>query len=146
MLPLSLSVSLLLLLSSVSLQALALQARSLQGVQQQRRQLEDQLLEAAQQVAARLQRQHRSLLPLADSDWDPNDPLLELRQGMVADQPWRLVSYVPDAAQGRSELRIQLQGGGPSAAFALHWQQLPGVGAEPWLLRVQHLGLRGVQP
>lgn len=162
MLPLSLAVSLLMLLSSLSLQALALQGRSLQGVQQRRRHLEDQLLVAAQQLAGSLQRRHRCLLPLADHAWDPAAPaaaaaaaplpcvsgaaLPALRQGLVGDQPWTLVSYRPDPEQQRGELQVRLAAGGPAAAFALHWDlRAPAGEAEPWLVRVQPLGLRGVR-
>lgn len=172
MLPLSLAVSFLLLLSSLSLQALALQGRSLQGVQQRRRHLEDQLLAAAQQLAGTLQQRHRCLLPLADDAWDPEsrDPaavaapppcvsaveLPALRQGQVGDQPWTLVRYTADPEQQRGELQVRLAAGGPAAAFALHWElHAPAgeadptaaepVATEPWLVRVQPLGLRGVR-
>jgi hypothetical protein len=144
MLPLSFSVSLLLLLSSLSMQALALQGRGLQAVQQRRRLLEDQLMAAAQTLAGQLQRQHRCLLPLADQAWawagaacaSPGQ-LAALQAG----QGWRLLHYRP--LQGEGELLLQSSAGGPAAAFRLRWQQADPQ-APPQLLGVQELGLRGV--
>lgn len=146
MLPLSFSVSLLLLLSSLSLQALALQGRSLQAVQQRRRLLEDRLLEAAQQFAGALQRQHRCLLPLADAQWAQagcaqTDQLAALRQGVAGKQRWQLLHYRPQAGaggEGQAELLLQPSGGGPAAAFALRFS----ADQSPRLLAVQELGLR----
>ena len=146
MLPLSFSVSLLLLLSSLSLQALALQGRSLQVVQQRRRLLEDRLMEAAQQFAGALQRQHRCLLPLSDVQWaqapcaDPG-ALEALRQGVAGEQGWQLLHYRPQAGvggEGQAELLLQPSGGGPAAAFALRFS----AHESPRLLAVQELGLR----
>ena len=152
MLPLSFSVSLLLLLSSLSLQALTLQGRGLQAVQQRRRLLEDQLMAAAQVVAGQLQRQHRCLLPLADQAWAGAGAACaspaELA-ALQAGQTWRLLRYrqlqppaVEGAAQGEGELLLQPSAGGPAAAFRLRWQQV-GPQAPPQLLGMQELGLRG---
>ncbi len=146
MLPLSFSVSLLLLLSSLSMQALALQGRSLQVVQQRRRVLEDRLLVAAQQLAGALQRQHRCLLPLADAQWEQGGcadsaAVEALLQGVAAEQGWQLVHYRPQAAsgaEGQAELLLRPSSGGPAAAFALRFV----AGEEPRLLGVQELGLR----
>lgn len=156
MLPLALSVSLLLLLSSLSLQALALQGGSLQAVQQRRRQQEDQLMTAAQQLAGRLQRRHRCLLALDDSRWGAAGcatagELAMLRQGQ-AQGPWRLVRYWQEPSaeaggeglEGRAQLLLQ-QGDQAAAAFALHWRR-PDPDAPPQLLAVRELGLRQVQP
>ena len=151
MLPLSLTVSLLLLLSSLSLQALALQGRSLQVVQQRRRLVEDRLMEAAQQVAGALQRQHRCLLPLADQQWAQAacvdaGQLAALRQGVAGEQGWQLLHYRPqatstgeaDPGEAQAEMLLQASGGGPAAAFALRFAS----GDSPRLLGVQELGLR----
>jgi hypothetical protein len=146
MLPLSLTVSLLLLLSSLSLQALALQGRSLQAVQQRRRLVEDRLMEAAQQVAGALQRQHRCLLPLADQQWEQAacvaaGQLAALRQGEAGEQGWQLLHYRPEATstgEGEAEMLVQASSGGPAAAFALRFTS----GDSPRLLGVQELGLR----
>jgi hypothetical protein len=144
MLPLSFSVSLLLLLSSLSLQALALQGRGLQAVQQRRRLLEDQLMAAAQVVAGQLQRQHRCLLPLADQAWAGAGAACASPAQLAAlqgGQGWRLLHYRP--LQGEGELLLQPSAGGPAAAFRLRWQQADPQGP-PQLLGVQELGLRGV--
>jgi len=153
MVPLALSVSLLLLLSSLSLQALALQGGSLQAVQQRRRLQEDQLMTAAQQLAGQLQRRHRCLLALDDSGWGAAGcatagELAALRQG----QGWRLVRYSSEptgaaggeALEGRAQLLVQ-QGDQAGAAFALHWRRADPA-APPQLLGLRELGLRQVQP
>jgi hypothetical protein len=145
MLPLAWSVSLLLLLSSLSLQALALQEGSLQAVRQRRRQQEDLLMTAAQRLAGRLQRRHPCLLTLADGAWAAAgcataDELAALRQGLRA--------YRPDpgdqAQEGRAELLLQ-QGNDAAAAFALHWRRADAEGP-PQLVALRELGLRQVQP
>lgn len=146
MLPLSFSVSLLLLLSSLSMQALALQGHSLQGVQHRRRQLEDRLLVAAQQLAGSLQRQHRCLLPLADHAWAQAGcadagQLAALQQGVAAEQGWQLVHYRPQVGatgEGQAELLLQAPGSGSAAAFALRF----AAGEVPRVLGIQELGLR----
>jgi hypothetical protein len=159
MLPLALSVSLLLLLSSLSLQALALQGGSLQAVQQRRRLQEDQLMTAAQQLAGRMQRRHRCLLALDDSGWGAAgcataEQLAGLRQGqgLGEGQSWRLVRYASEPTgaaggevlEGRGQLLLQ-QGDQAGAAFALHWRRADPA-APPQLLGLRELGLRQVQP
>jgi hypothetical protein len=159
MLPLALSVSLLLLLSSLSLQALALQGGSLQAVQQRRRLQEDQLMTAAQQLAGRMQRRHRCLLALDDSGWGAAGcatagELAALRQGqgLGEGQAWRLVRYSNEpigaaggeVLEGRGQLLLQ-QGDQAGAAFALHWRRTDPA-APPQLLGLRELGLRQVQP
>ena len=161
MLPLAWSVSLLLLLSSLSLQALALQAGSLQAVQQRRRQQEDQLMTAAQQLAGRLQRQHACLVLQADRDWATAGcataaELADLRRGEVEGQPWQLLRYSPGLAashppsgwegqesRGRGELLLRQ--GQQAAAFALLWHR-PGGDGPPRLLGLRDLGLREPRP
>jgi hypothetical protein len=151
MLVLSISVSLLMLLSSLSLQALVLQGRSLELVRQRRRLQEDRLMAAAQQLAGALQRRHRCLLPLAAEQWPQADciaggaAVAALGQGMAADQPWQLAAYRPrpggSASAGSAELL--LRGGGAQAAYAVHWRA--AAGELPRLLAVQELGLTGAE-
>jgi hypothetical protein len=161
MLPLAWSVSLLLLLSSLSLQALALQGGSLQAVQQRRRQQEDQLMTAAQQLAGRLQRRHGCLLLHSHQHWAAAGcasaaELAALRQGEVEGQPWQLLAYSPEEAappppsgwhgpQGRGRGEVLLRLGDQAAAFALHWWRPPGDGP-PQLLGLSELGLREPRP
>jgi hypothetical protein len=157
MLPLALGVSLLLLLSSLSLQALALQQGSLQAVQQRRRLQEDQLMSAAQQLAGRLQRRHRCLLSLDDPHWETAGcataaELAALRQGQAAGQPWQLMHYASAATleaggevrEGQGHLVVQ-QGQQAAAAFSLHWR-IPAADRPPQLVALRELGLRQVQP
>jgi hypothetical protein len=154
MLPLAWTVSLLLLLSSLSLQALALQTGSLQALQQRRRQQEDQLMTAAQQLAGRLQRRHGCLLPLDGRRWRDAGcataaELAALHQGEAGDQPWQLLGYsqLPASAgkQRDGSGELLLRQGERAAAFALHWRWQEGEGP-PRLLGVQHLGVRELRP
>ncbi len=156
MVPLALSVSLLLVLSSLSLKALALQGGSLQALQQRRRLQEDQLMVAAQQLAGQLQRHHRCLLPQADHAWASAacataGEAQALREGVAAGQGWRLLHYRPGLSaaeggtRGEGELLLQLEGGGGAAAFGLQWWR-PGPDGSPQLLALRERGLRQVMP
>ena len=150
MLPFSLAVSLLMLLSSLSLQALVLQGRSLEAVRERRRLQEDRLMAAAQQLAGALQRRHRCLLPLAAEQWQQagcvggDDALAALQAGVAADQPWQLAGYRPrpDGGAGGGSADLLLRAGGSQAAYAVHWRA-PADGGPPALLAVQELGLTG---
>ena len=148
MLPLAWSVSLLLLLSSLSLQALALQEGSLQALRLRRRQQEDQLMTAAQRLAGRLQRHHRCLLAVEGQAWSTAGcataaELAQLRQSLRAYRP-RPAAGADQAEEGWVELLLQ-QGDEAAAAFALHWRR-PDPDAPPQLVALRELGLRQVQP
>jgi hypothetical protein len=157
MVPLAWSVSLLLVLSSLSLKALALQGGNLQALQQRRRLQEDQLMVAAQQLAGQLQRRHRCLLPEADHAWGAGPcataaEVQALRQGVAAGRGWRLLHYRPGlpVAEGgdrrQGELLLQLEGGGgTAAAFGLQWGR-SGPHGLPQLLALRELGLRQGTP
>jgi hypothetical protein len=141
MLPLALAVALLMALSSLSFQALALQQRRQLALLLHQRQREDQALSAAQRLAGRLQRQHRCLLALADHHW-PTAPCSDLASlEALSPEGASLLAYQP--GDGRGELLLQPAGAGPAVAFALHWHQQEG--GEPQLQRVQELGLRGLE-
>jgi hypothetical protein len=136
MLPLAISASLLMLLSSLSFQALALQQHAQLQLQWRQRQLEDALQSAAQQLAGELQRQHSCLLPLPLALWPSavcSTPVLP--DGVV------LLAYQP--SPGGAQMLLRREAGGSAAAFALHWQPAPA-GATPQLQRLQFLGLRGL--
>lgn len=103
-LPLALFGALVLLLSSLSLQSLALQSRSNEGVGRLRRQREDALFSAAQLLVGRLQ-QHRCLLALPLSDWTRPSPAAE--QCSTAGERQALLEGAlpaPDGAAGRFSL------------------------------------------
>lgn len=137
MLPLAISVSLLMLLSSLSFQALALQQRAQVQLQWRQRQLEDTLQSAAQQLVGRLQREQSCLLALPLALWSEvtcSSPLLPDGITVLAYQP----------GDSGAQLLLRREAGGAAASFALHWQP-PQAGATPQLQRLQFLGLRGVQ-
>lgn len=141
MLPLAISGSLLLLLSSLSFQALALQHRAQLQVQQQRLLLEDQLSSAAQRLAGQLQRRHGCLLPLPMAAWSEAPCAEGLSAVQLLPADLELLAYSP--AEGRSELLLRRRSGGAAGAFALHWQA-SGDGGSPQLRALQFRGLRGV--
>jgi hypothetical protein len=155
LLPLALNVTLLLMLSSLLLLTLALQNRLQAAVQRQRRQTEDQLMNAAQQWAGRVQRQCPEALAAADDTWSSqpwsSQPgCRDLQSG----EGYRLVSYAPggDSDQGTGELVLELSGeeapaSGARGAFALHWRRPASAGsvageAPPRLLGIEERGLR----
>jgi hypothetical protein len=150
--------ALLLLLGSLSVQAVSLQGRLRGASELQLRTSEDQLASAAQLLVAQLQERHACLLPLALEQWpgggcaSPAD-LAQLQHGEVFGVHWRLLRWQPQAlpleSQAPSEQRLTLEiglqaGSGqptPRAAFGLR------LAGQPW--RVQELwplGLRGEAP
>ncbi|MCP9886719.1 hypothetical protein KBY96_02040 [Cyanobium sp. ATX 6A2] len=143
LLPMSMLVALLLMLSSLLLLTLALQSRLQAAVQRQRRQAEDELMSAAQVLAGRLQRQCPDLLVLPHSAWPDAHPC----PGIEAGEGYRLVAYAPGGGsqqanpdQGSGELVLELTGRDPAprAAFAVHWIAEP-----PQLVGIEERGLRG---
>lgn len=146
--------ALLLLLGSLSVQAVSLQSRLRAHNERQLRTSEDQLASAAQLLVARIQRRHACLLPLALEQWAgaacaSGADLEPLRRGMVFGAGWQLLRWQPlapqhgaDPAEQRLALEIALDrsGGEPSrrAAFEL---RLAGL---PWRVQeLRPLGLRG---
>ena len=163
LLPMSMLVALLLMLSSLMLLTLALQSRLQAAVQRQRRQTEDELMSAAQHWAGHVQRH----CPEALVGGSPC-------KGIEADEAYRLVSYVPGGgsleespAVGTGELVLELSGeaappNGARGAFALRWRRelLPAGEGEtegeeeskeevlglPHLVGLEERGLREVAP
>ena len=111
MLPLVLTGSALVLLSSLSLQTLALHARqrSSQGL------ATAQMLDAERSVAMAFQQHaagaHACLLALPSSEWEGSEPCVGanpavLRSGRVADRDWQLLEWQPHGAMaGTLQLR-----------------------------------------
>lgn len=140
MLPLAISVALLMLLSSLSFQALALQQRAQVQLQFRQRQLEDQLQSAAHQLVGRLRRQHACLLPLPLAQWSAA-PCASSPEPLLLPAGIELVHYQP-SPEG-AELLLRRDSGGAAAAFALRWSNA-AAGAPVQLQRLQFRGLRGV--
>ena len=146
LLPLAATASLVLMLSSLSLQASALQTRSQVSTGQRLRQAEDQLMSAAQHLAA----------AAGAVEQLPDRVGLDAQVGPVA---YRLVRFTaptwkapadPGAPQqGRAELTLELlpSAGQPRAqraAFALELVRPPAPADGPVQLRaLRELGLRG---
>jgi hypothetical protein len=135
LLPLAMNVALLLMLSSLMLLTLALQSRLQAAVQHQRRLAEDQLMNAAQQWAGRVQRGCPQALA--------GEPLCA---GLEAGEDYRVVSYAqggssqqesPDQGTGELVLELSSRDPAPRAAFALHWIVEP-----PQLVGIEERGLR----
>jgi len=117
-LPLAITGALLLLLSSLSLQALMLHTRSLPALEHKQRQAEDQLASAAQRWAAELQGRLACLQPLPSAMWQqvvlsagctvPAD-LEALRKLQVGGAAVELVDWHPQTGGG--SLLLQLADG-----------------------------------
>lgn len=128
-LPLAVAGALLLLLSSLSLSAAALQAQRLEAAQRARQKAEDQLASAAHQLAAALQGPYHCLLATPSAQWqaaalpaacgrdlDPA-PLLRLRAGAAEVQ---LRRWQPDGSGSGGELWLQLGADGAQRHYGLH--------------------------
>ena len=155
-LPIALGGSLLLLLSSGSLQLLALQSRVRLAEQQRQLQREDVLASAAQQQVAALATQANCLLAVELADWAavaPScglgaDQVAALQQGQVGGQGYRVAAYRPAAvaAPSHAELELQLTGDRPwRAAYRLGLVPVGEAAQQLQVTAVQELGLRGVR-
>lgn len=146
--------ALLLLLGSLSVQAVSLQGRLRGDSELQLQTSEDRLASAAQLLVARIHEHHACLLPLALEQWSGAGcasaaELAQLGRGEVFGTAWQLLRWQPDAApQGTTELperrltlEIGLEASGRDprrrAAYEL---RLVGL---PW--RVQELRPLGLQ-
>ena len=155
LLPLTALLSLLMLLGSLSVQAVSLQGRLRGDLERQLQRHEDQLASAAQLLVARIQLRHACLLPLALEQWASAGcasaaDLEQLRHGEVFDASWQLLRWQPSAspqgttaaAEQRLLLEIALEAGSPAprrrAVFELR------LAALPWRVQeLRSLGLRG---
>jgi len=155
-LPIALGGSLLLLISSGSLQLLALQSGVRVAEQQRQLQREDVLASAAQQQVAALATQANCLLAVELAAWAAvapscglmGDQLAALQQGQVAGQGYRVAAYRPQTAMApfSAELELQLTGDRPwRAAFRLGLAPAGEAAQQLQVTAVQDLGLRGVR-
>lgn len=151
-LPVALGASLLVLLSSSSLQLLALRERAEMAQLQQRQQLEDVLASAAQQQVATMQAANGCLLPVPIYQW----PLVgkacgvlpehqqQLLAGQVTGRPYRVTNYRllnTTEVSALAELELRLDADRP-------WKSLYRItlkhSGERWqVAAIQDLGLRG---
>lgn len=103
LMPLAALVSLLLLLGSLSVQAVSLQGRLRGEAERELQAEEDRLHSAAQLLIARLQLRHACLLPLPMEHWAGAgcagaDELAQLRRGSVLGATWQLLRWQPEAS------------------------------------------------
>jgi hypothetical protein len=126
MLPLALAGSLVLLLSSLSLQGMVLQGRQVQALEQRSLRAEDQLASAAQQLLGQLQGPYACLYGLPSSEWRPEAlppacpaglALEPLRRWSVDGSPVELIRWDPLLAA--PELWLQQGGGGLQRGFRM---------------------------
>ena len=114
-LPLALSASAVLLLSRASIHTLSLQGRLHLQAAIQREQVADQLRSAAQAFTTAATGAEACLLLWPSVDWVSRQDSCSgaepssLFKGMVADQPWQLLSWQPAPRLG--DLRLQLADG-----------------------------------
>jgi hypothetical protein len=135
LLPLSVAAALVLLLSSLSLSAAALQAHQLRGAERSRQQARDQLASTAHQLAAQLQGPYQCLLPIPSEQWlaatqSPPCPagldLQHLLHTEDAKVPVVLRRWQPDGTGSGGELWLQVGEAGLQKRYAL--QLVPGQG------------------
>ena len=156
-LPAASLMSLLLLLSSLSVQAVSLQGRLLGSTALRLQEAEDRLASAAQVLVARIQLRHPCLLGQALEQWTAADcvgdaDLAPLRQGEALGSAWQLKRWQPEATangmtppQQRLMLEIALQPTGSEPGLRAGFElRLTG---PPWQVReLRPLGLRGEMP
>lgn len=150
MLPLALGVSMLMLLSSLSLQTVALQGRFDQVNQAGRGRDEDALVGVAQRLVGELNRRHACLLSLPLSRWPQEGqscaslPQQQALLGEPGSFGGRLLTWSPGATEAEAliEAAPAVPGGiARRAVFKVFLQADPLRAQSPRLL-----GLRGVAP
>lgn len=135
MVPLAMAGSLVLLLSSLSLQGMVLQGRQLQALEGARQRREDRLASAAQVLVAQLQGSASCLRPLPSSGWirgalppecppelDPD----ALRRSTVDGSAVELIQW--DPTQEPAELLFQEADSGRRGRFQLRATGLQALG------------------
>tara|TARA_Y100001933_G_scaffold31194_1_gene25958 strand:- start:443 stop:955 length:513 start_codon:yes stop_codon:yes gene_type:complete len=112
-LPLALTTSAVLLLGSASIHTLSLKGRLRLQAAIQREQSADQLRSAAQAFTALARGAEACLLRWPSADWNLReneclgaDPTA-LLSGIVGDQPWQLISWLPGSKSGRLQLALR---------------------------------------
>ncbi len=115
LMPFSFAASLVLLLSGLSVQSAALQARARQEADLRRDRAEDALASAAQQVAAQLSGPYACLLHLPLERWSgqtcaKGGSAAALKSGTMAGLPYRVLAWRPAAAAEPAQLLLQLAG------------------------------------
>ena len=152
MLPVAIGVALLLLLSSASLQTVALQSHGLAAAAARARRAEDDLASAAHDLVGELNLAHRCLLGRPSAAWRAADPICPAPVALTG--PRRLetpaVDYVllewsPAGSGTAAELLLERPAASAEparrAAFAV---RLAGTGSDRQAVAVRPLGLRGV--
>ena len=149
-LPLAFAGSLLLLLGSLSLQGLALEARLAQRQREVRDLEEDALISGAQQLVATLNRSHPCLLTLPLERWSRDggscasggsQPIV---RGGPEETRWHLIDWRPGSE--RADLWIELQGQASGTPRRRGRFSVILLSAPPRALPPRLLALQGVAP
>ena len=153
-LPVAMGAAVLLLLSSLSLQTLALQHRSQLLLSERLRRAEDGLSSAAHDLVGTLNDDHGCLLPLPLGAWSGADPACTAPADLLADRrldepplTYRLVGWQPSADGASAELVLELPAAGrePRRQAAFELQLVPDGAMPSWqAVGLRSLGLRGV--
>jgi hypothetical protein len=129
LLPLSLTAAFVLLLSSLSISAAALQAQQLHGAERSRQQARDELASAAHDLAAKLQGPYRCLLGVPSAQWPiaaQSSPcpaginLQPLLSSSTSPHPVRLNKWQPDGTGSGGVLWLQSGSTGLQKRFDLN--------------------------
>jgi hypothetical protein len=153
-LPLAIGVALLLLLSSLSLQTLALQSHGLAAASERLRRVEDDLSSAAHDLVGELNEGHRCLLGAALAAWDPEAAvcpapanLTDPRSLNTPPVAYRLIAWTPAASGTAAELLLEppAAAGQPARRAAFVVALAGGGGGALQAVAVRPLGLRGME-
>jgi len=155
-LPLAMLGCFTLLLSSLSVHTVAMEARLEQGAARRQRLAEDLLASAAQRLVGELNGHHRCLLALPLERWSEAGPgcagaavLTTLRRGNVLGEDYQLLAWQPLAGGGGADLLLELEPeaeerpGPRRAAFRV--ALVAGEGTQPRVVDLLERGLRGVE-
>lgn len=154
MLPVAIGVALLLLLSSLSLQTLALQSHGLAAASERLRRVEDDLASAAHDLVGELNAGHRCLLSDPLPGWDPQAAdcpapasLTDPRSLATPPVDYRLIGWSPSESGTEAELVLEraAAGGQPARRAAFAVGLAAGAGGGVQAVAVRPLGLRGME-
>jgi len=156
MLPVAMGVALLLVLSSLSLQTLALQSLELAAASERLRRVKDDLAAAAHDLVGELNGGHRCLLEQPLAAWASGaagcpapEALTEARHLGTPSVDYRLIAWSPAASGTEAELVLERTAGAGQparrAAFSVALAAGGGGGAELQAVDVRPLGLRGLE-
>jgi len=153
-LPLAMGVALLLVLSSLSLQTLALQSHGLAAASERLRRVEDDLASAAHDLVGELNAGHRCLLSEPLPGWDPLAAPCPAPQSLTGARSlatpavdYRLIAWTPSESGTDAELVLERAAADrqPARRAAFAVRLAASGGGELQAVDVRPLGLRGME-